>query len=706
MQEHKENQQRRLRGDRPIKKPENDLFGFAPFAERVARAIDGRATSPGLVVGILGEWGTGKTSVLNLVEHYLSTGRDRRNTTVVRFNPWWFSSSPEDLLRAFFTQLVAEFPKKTQALRKARTAIAGVAGALSHASLGGWETAAAAVEKLLAKDDSNIHELRRKIEKHLKDRRPRIVVVIDDLDRLPHEEIYQVFRLVKAVADFPRFTYVLAFDINVVATALSRYVPDQGAGYVEKIVQIPFAMPTISRGSLNAAFFEQIKEVIGDLDASPGDRHRLLNLYYGGLEALIRSPRDISRFADSLSVSYPGLRDEVDLVDFLALESLRVFVPRVHRMVATNASRFGAAYSPGGDPKDDEPWHQQYLEELQPEQIAPVKDILLRTFPHLRNVWGNIRYGSNSQWRANRRACSEPHFETYFRWALPPEQLKRTELRRLLDGNRDDIQSVLDRHLTGDAFEKLRRARILVDDMLAEQSSTEDRRPNLILCRELLDRTDELTGSADPRSHGHSDWPFEWILDRLVHHELEKIGAPARIEFLERTCRESPSLSAVLGFVNHLHLEHIERPNVSLPPEDERLLKPEEIEVLRQILRDRILERAESDSLLGTRLAGRIILWWPDLDREACRRWVAKAAEDDKSLLQLLSSFVTYSISSTMGDYVGRPSPMMSLKTLTDIGLDPPSLRGRVEALLPSLTESNLLAARTFLRELDNSTDR
>ena len=695
---------RRLRGDRPITKPENDLFGFAPFAEHIARAIDQRATSPGLVVGVLGEWGTGKTSVLHMIEHYLRTGAERKSTTVIRFNPWWFSSSPEDLLRAFFTQLVAEFPRRTKALQKAREALAGVAGALSKASLGGWETAAAAIEKLLAQDNANVHELRREIERHLKNRRPRIVVIVDDLDRLPHEEVYQVFRLVKAVADFPRFTYVLAFDGDIVARALSHYVTDQGAGYIEKIVQVPFAMPAISRGHLNAAFFEQLQEVVGEVDDS--ERQRLLNLYYGGLQALIRSPRDISRFVDSVSVSYPALREEVDLVDFLALESLRVFAPSVHQRVAINPGYFGAAVRFQRDPKEDLPWHQEYLDALRPELIGPVKDILMRTFPHLRNVWSNISYSGNPQWRAKRRACSDAHFETYFRWALPAEQLRAADLQRLLAGNKDEVASVLDNHLTGDAFERLRRARILLDDLRAEQANTDGRRANLDLCRELLDRTDALTGSADPRSEGASDWPFEWLLDSIVHREVELLESVERAAFLRLACQESPSLATLLGFVNHLLLEHVDRPDRPAPPEGERLLTQDEVDELRQILRKRIQDHAEEDTLLALPLAGTVIQWWSSLDADACRKWTSEKIQDDQALVLLLRSLLRYSIVSTLGDYVGRPSPMISLKVLTEIGLDPSALRTRVETLMASLTKDDQLAARTFLRELDNPSER
>lgn len=706
MKEKADAQARRLQGDRPISKPDHDLFGFAPFAEHIARAIDHRVTTPGLVIGILGAWGTGKSSVLNLIEHYLTTGKDHRNTTVIRFNPWWFSSSPEDLLRAFFTQLVSKFPKHTQALQKARESIAQVAGSLSQCSLAGWESAAAAAKKLLAKDSQNVHELRGRIEKHLKNKRPRIVVVIDDLDRLPHEEVYQIFRLVKAVGDFPRFTYVMAFDDEVVATAMARYVPDHGASYIEKIVQVPFAMPPISQGNMNAAFLGQLDRIVGQLGENERDHHRILNLFYGGIRTLIRSPRDISRFIDALSVSYPAVRGNVDVVDFVAIEALRIFVPQVHRTVAANPGYFGAASRIRRDAKDDQPWHDRYLKELSPECAESVKDILLRTFPDMRAVWGNVYYQPNPEWRARKRACSESSFETYFRWTLPADRARSDELQLLLTGDPNDMRGVLDRHLGVDDVGRLHRVRLLIDDLDALQATNGAEAASLPLCRELLDRCDSLTSADDPRSRGISGSPFEWLLDRFVYRELARRSTDERFQFLKDACQESPSLAALLGFLNQLLLEHSERTDRPPLPEDERLLKQTNVDELRDILTDRIRQAAKSGSLLDKPLAGSIIDWWSGLDREQCRSWGESLAAHDDSLIQLLGCFVRYSIVHMTTDYVGQPSPIMSLKTLARIGLDPQSLSTRVASLIPKLKGADLLAAQTFLKELQDPSDR
>src|SRR5437016_2569129 len=79
-------------GDRAIESPNEDRFGRAEFARRIAQVIAKRQDAGSIVVGIYGPWGDGKTSVLNMVGHFLN---DFPNTITFRFNPWRFSSEDQ-----------------------------------------------------------------------------------------------------------------------------------------------------------------------------------------------------------------------------------------------------------------------------------------------------------------------------------------------------------------------------------------------------------------------------------------------------------------------------------------------------------------------------------------------------------------------------------------------------------------------------------
>lgn len=102
-----------LSADRPCTDPKDDLFGHAPFARHLAKSIRCHRGGDGLVIALHGPWGSGKTTILNYVCHYLEAEKteDADPPVVVHFNPWWFSGR-EDLAQTFLRQLQAALPAK------------------------------------------------------------------------------------------------------------------------------------------------------------------------------------------------------------------------------------------------------------------------------------------------------------------------------------------------------------------------------------------------------------------------------------------------------------------------------------------------------------------------------------------------------------------------------------------------------------------
>ena len=97
--------------DKPIREPSQDVFGYSDFVANLAMGITRLESSGGFVIGINGEWGSGKTTVLNLLEYHFNKdfGNDDK-PIIIHFNPWWFSGY-EDLTRRFFEQFLVEVSK-------------------------------------------------------------------------------------------------------------------------------------------------------------------------------------------------------------------------------------------------------------------------------------------------------------------------------------------------------------------------------------------------------------------------------------------------------------------------------------------------------------------------------------------------------------------------------------------------------------------
>jgi predicted KAP-like P-loop ATPase len=173
------------------------------------------------VFGISGPWGSGKTSLLNMIGHELrARSRSNRKVVIFRFNPWWFSGS-DTLMVSFLhdfakvlgaevegavSKRLAEYLTIFGHLLKPARFIPGLgapAEALSELAVSGGEAMGKAGE-LASRDAAGI---RREIDRLLLEKRQPVLVIVDDVDRLLPDEIIQVFRIVKAVADFPFVRY-------------------------------------------------------------------------------------------------------------------------------------------------------------------------------------------------------------------------------------------------------------------------------------------------------------------------------------------------------------------------------------------------------------------------------------------------------------------------------------------------------------------
>lgn len=92
-----------VRGDNPIRSPGDDTLGRAKVAQSFAQQLLEIDASEGVVVGVLGPWGSGKTSFVNLARRRL----EEANVLVLDFNPWMFSGA-QQLVESFFVELSAQ----------------------------------------------------------------------------------------------------------------------------------------------------------------------------------------------------------------------------------------------------------------------------------------------------------------------------------------------------------------------------------------------------------------------------------------------------------------------------------------------------------------------------------------------------------------------------------------------------------------------
>jgi len=410
--------------DQPLESPEQDKLGFAPFAERVATLIKTMQVKESIVFGVYGKWGTGKTTFLNFLTYYL---KNDESIVIVKFNPWWFSGK-EDLIWQFFKSIKLSFGRLTK-LRKIVKTLEPYMEAFGMVPNIGW------IVKTLLKCkkafQKDVEEAKKEIIKQLNDIDEKIVVLVDDIDRLTAQEIRKLFTTVKAIADFPNTVYILAFDKEIVIKALEKVQEGKGEDYLEKIIQVPIELPLTNKTAIRKMLFEELNVVLSRTPDVLFDSTYWGNVYWNGIDPFINTIRNVKRLTNALRITYPSVKGEVNAVDFIAIETLRIFCPEIYNFIKNNPDMFcvriGLNLYDSQDKEVLKQFHENWISSLSlsDDLKEKIKDLLRRLFPNLESVFGNTYYGPEWEldWRKKCRICSKEIFPRFFCFSVPSDDL-------------------------------------------------------------------------------------------------------------------------------------------------------------------------------------------------------------------------------------------------------------------------------------------
>lgn len=385
-----------LRLDRPLRSGEalaGDLLDRGGFVARVTDVLRRISPEAGLVVSIEGAWGSGKTSLLAMLEELLNAEPAEQRALIVHFNPWLIGDH-DALLRQFlasiaksvkFTDHAKEGKRVAKELKtysKAFDVLKLIPGAEPWASIvkSVVESVGNASEAVSDYKTPDIEARKAALENALRKFPQRIVVLLDDLDRLYPAEAYEMVRIVKAVGDLPNVGYVLAWDEKYVSAALDKLSVPFAATYLDKVVQVRLPVPPLSFPQrvilMNKALGRLAKEAHDS--HFPGDEERLGSLFHNGLSELIEQPRDVVRLFDVVCSIEPGLRGEIHLADIFGLATLMIKAPAVFELLNRTPQAF-VGRRPGSRTEFRD------VKEVV-EHYAAERDVAIDRYPHAKAV--------------------------------------------------------------------------------------------------------------------------------------------------------------------------------------------------------------------------------------------------------------------------------------------------------------------------------
>lgn len=436
-----------LISDSPLDDPCLDRFKRFPFAQRVARTIASKEDPSSLAIGIYGEWGAGKTTVLNFVASELE---NHPNVICIRFNPWYFEDETHMLLNFFQTLsdvLGRKISTQAEEIGKWLRAYGSIVAPVSL-SLGGFvQLSPGEIAKKIGESLSSlsIYELRERIEKTLRFEKKRVVIIVDDIDRLDKDEIHTIFKLVKLLADFPYTAYVLAFDEGVVKSALEeKYYSASGqfgGSFLEKIVQVPLKLPVADKISLRKLCFECIDKALNEakIQLSEDEQTAFATHFTDGLESRVQTPRMVKRYGNALSFSLPILKGEVNTIDLMLIEGLRMFYPTIYDIVRSNPDVFLGSHLISSSYDESAKKHgldiiNECTRGLTNDEANSVKNLLKVLFPRVQGILSNVTYGGewDKTWADGQHVASSKYFDRYFSYSVPEGDISDQEIASLL----------------------------------------------------------------------------------------------------------------------------------------------------------------------------------------------------------------------------------------------------------------------------------
>lgn len=303
--------------DRPITKREQDRLGFGDEVDTLYQRIIERKTTTALSIGINARWGDGKSSFINLMEEKFLQNKDR--FIVIRFNPRY--STNDTIQSAFFEKFYSELSKYDSRFKSSFNDYLRVIDVMTDNK---YLSALFHTSTLFNRDSekSKINEAIKRIKK-------RIIVIIEDLDRLTGDEIVEVFKLIDGNAAFDNLIFISAYDKGRINSLLET--TDEWTAFSDKFftwerplplrssqLLLDFLIPNLTSGLTFKN--EELEEINSSIIANSS-----FFTYY------LKNLRDVKRYINLVKPSLNRIYKEVKIRDFLLIELVRYRYPDEHR---------------------------------------------------------------------------------------------------------------------------------------------------------------------------------------------------------------------------------------------------------------------------------------------------------------------------------------------------------------------------------------
>ena len=635
--------------DKAIESSEQDLLGRVTFSKQLGEAIYKYDGKDGLVLGVFGKWGTGKTSILNMVVNeinYLSDNDDD-SPIIVNFSPWNYSDK-DNLISLFFRVLknklnMDKYEETRKKIGKALTDYSDALDALALVPMVG--SGLATILKTIAKaqgaelsKDVDIDTTKENLETVLGDTNQKIVVIIDDIDRLTNTQIRDIFQLVKQVGNFPNIIYVLSMDRDVVCRALESVHDIDGAEYLEKIVQIPFEIPALLKPKLKEIFLEKLDDTVNDISDNPKiDQSYWSEVFTNCIEPYIETLRDVNRVINTFQFRYKILYEETAFEDMVALTTIEVLDPQLYQWIGRNKDLLCSTYSHSFSAlfRNKSDYRTSIYEEL--KKLAINTDIGIKFLTTLFPVFANdidersVRYTS-SNIRETMRVAQEERFNSYFMFDLGGIPVSRYIINSYINilPLDDLIDTIIGINNNGNIEYFIDELRSLVDTI-------PEKRLGLLssVILNVLHKFSQNSQFYMLSAYTKAEFLVYDIMSK-INDENERYNLIKNI--LENINKEQ--LGTLASFINRIELSHGRLAGKEEPIE-KQLITLQHLIDIEPIYVSKINEITQSEVIIDIRDFHMAFYLWECLDKDRARTYLDNILKVDNNILKFICAIAS-----------------------------------------------------------------
>ncbi len=701
--------------DKPINNLKLDVLNRADFSVKLAKAIIKYNYQDSLTVGLVGEWGTGKSSVINMMlDHINNFVDDEEKPVIIYFNPWNYSEQ-YTLIHHFFDSLLKGLKKnKVKRIREIGDNLYAYSNFLRPAKyipgIGqfvdtGLDLAQAIGSTAQKQDKRDLEDFRERLNKLLSKVKSKILIVIDDIDRLSSLEIKQIFQLVKKLADFPNTIYLLSFSMKIVVGSLKEIQVDDGYDYLKKIVQLQFNIPAANPEDIERYLFNGLNEILEKVEKDFDKTYWGL-VYTKSIKYFFKTLRDVNRFLNIFRFKIELLKGEVNPIDLIAITVVEVFAPTLFQYMQSNKEKFaedeinqsiilGAeVYKKNLKTDFDALLINENIITLEYREV--IKKLLISIFPKWDVAFET--YYAHSQ--ANQglidkkcRVASAKFYDRYFYLSVPISQLSKTEFESIISDLKDSriIENKL-LNISNRALFKEFLYRLEIDTEMIDLENI----ANIIDV--IINKSDQFQFKNE---FGLAFLPNDLILLIAINNLLRLIDdKEKRFEIIYKSIDESKdSIYIPIKYIIDCSLQHGRFTDDAPIVENKQILDLNHVLKLEALGAKKLQEFADSGKLINSgNLPWLLYRWERFADKNDIQKFVSVTIVDNKNLASFIKGF-RYSIDSNLTGIVTRSYSLHynDLKYFVEVEKVEPQIRIIYTSRDTILTDEEIDALRLFL---------